>query len=481
MRWFLILTILCAPAWACSCGGYPSAKDAWLDSPLVFVGIVEKTDPKIEGKLHPPAAEQVAWVRIIEPFKGVKKDQVLELRDQLNSCSGGFLEGMELLFYLHHGHKLGTWGAPVCHRTRRIIDAVDDLRFLRGLPASARGNRVSGIVNLSDEGAGKGVDENHPISGVRVRAVATANTYETVTDADGFYEFRDLQPGTYKIQIDNPKGTTLRFPMGYGKLGQERYQRLRLGAETQLEVTAESGNGFDFILSSDTKISGRVFDPDGRPMKGVCIDVELVADSQEAVSTISSCTKTDGSYVHEKMAPGSYRIVANRYGTMSAAVPFGKLYHPGTPDVRKGTILNVNAGQHLDGVDFRVPALAPRIELRGRLTFGDGVPIPRQSLEFRSDDGHYLEHGRSDKNGNFVMQVLAGRPGSLTSNILIWREDRRACPQFPLKLNPNGFDAGVESSSYRIAGEANISGLEVVFPYPACEPWLKREEAGRKF
>jgi Carboxypeptidase regulatory-like domain len=74
MRRLFLLAIVCVPTWACSCSGYWSAKDAWIDSSLVFVGTVDKTDPKITGD-RDIFGEQIAWVRVSEPFKGVQKDQ----------------------------------------------------------------------------------------------------------------------------------------------------------------------------------------------------------------------------------------------------------------------------------------------------------------------------------------------------------------------------------------------------------------------
>lgn len=82
--------IVCVPAWACSCGAYPSAKDAWLESPLIFGGIVEKTDPALSGE-RIRSGEQIAWVRVTEPFTGVKTDQVLELRINSPAALEGFM------------------------------------------------------------------------------------------------------------------------------------------------------------------------------------------------------------------------------------------------------------------------------------------------------------------------------------------------------------------------------------------------------
>jgi hypothetical protein len=473
MRRLFLLAIVCAPAWGCSCAGYPSAKDAWRNSPLVFVGSVDKTDPNVTSE-RGMIGEQTAWVRVTEPFKGVKKDQMLELRDRFSSCFGGFREGTALLFYLHPGKTQGTWVAPACYRSRSISDAADDLKFLRELPASARGNRVSGTVELWEEDLFKGLHLSRELGGVRVHAVGASGTYETVTDTQGLYEFRDLRPGTYTIKIDYPKGTTLRFAIAYGKTSLLRQTSL-LTDDTQLDVTDESGNGFDFVLSPDTRISGRVLDPTGRPMKDVCIDIEPLQGASADGSRVFDCTEPDGSYVLDKMPAGSYRIVANRTGRMTAAAPFGRLYYPGTPELDKARVLTVTAGQHLDGIDLNVPELARRIELRGRLTFLNGVPLPRQSLDFRGSDGLYQQYGRTDADGNFVMQILAGRPGGLTGEISIWREQEGACPQFGAKFNPNGYAASLKSTPYPVAGDMSVSHIELMLPFPSCDAWLKRE------
>jgi protocatechuate 3,4-dioxygenase beta subunit len=471
MRCLFLLAIINAPAWACSCAGYPSAKGAWLDSPLVFVGSIDQTTPQItrEGLM---SGEQSAWVRVTEPFKGVKQDEVFELRDQFSSCFGGYREGAVLLFYLQPGKKQGTWVAPACGRSRSATQAADDLRFLRGLPNSAQGNRISGTVELWEDDPAEGFHLNRVFPGVRVHAVSTSRVYDSVTDTQGLYEFRDLQPGTYTIKIDYPMGTILRFPILYGG------PKLR-GEETKLDVTAESGNGIDFVLSSDTQISGHVLDPDGHAMKDVCLEIEPLRGNSANGSRISGCTKADGSYVLDKMPAGSYRVVANRNGQMTAAAPFGRLYYPGTPKVDEAGVLTVAAGQHLEGIDIHVSGLARRIELRGRLTFSDGVPLADQAVDFRGNDGRYQQYGRTEADGSFRMQIVAERSGNLTSNIMVSRDQAGACPQFGAKFNPQGYVAFVKSTPYPVGGDMSLSGVELVFPFPSCDAWLK-QQATRK-
>ena len=307
-----------------------------------------------------------------------------------------------------------------------------------------------------------------------MRAVGAANTYETITDAQGFYEFRDLRPGTYTIKIDYPEGTTLLFPVAYGRTKLPLHYPYK-DDDTKLKVIAESGNGFDFILASDTRISGRVLDQNGRPTRDVCLEIEPLQGKSKNGSRIFNCTKPDGSYVLDKMPAGTYHIVANRDGRMTAAAPFGRLCYPGTPDFDKASVLTIVAGQHLEGVDIHVPQLARRIELRGRLTFSDGVPLADQLLDFRGNDDRYQQYGRTDADGNFVMQILAERPGTLTGEISIWRDQEGACPQFGAKFNPQGHAVFLKSTPSPVAGDMSLSDIEVVFPFRSCDAWLKHE------
>lgn len=479
MRLLVLAALLSARAWACSCAWIPSAKEAWLAAPAVFAGVVEHVELKTDGERDGPV-EMVTRVRVTEPVKGVKKDEILELRNYVSSCSWEFHEGMNLLFYLHQGETRGSWITRACGRTRSLRNAADDLRFLRGLPGSARGSRVSGTVSFWDEEPGGDGPEPNPMAGVRVRAEGAPGRYETTTDAEGVYEFRDLPPGAYQIQVDYPKGTTLNSRIPVGSAGQRRGERLRGDTGGKLEVTAESGNGVDFYLSPDTRVSGRVLDPEGRPMEGVCVELEGLQENAQRRFYFSSCTKPDGSYVISKVPAGRYRAVANRDGAMTAREPIGRLYYPGTAEREKAGVLTVAAGQHVEGINILVPELARRIELRGRLTFNDGVAHAEALLAFRGHDGRYSESVLTDGEGKFVMRVLAGRPGTLTGEIAIWRERAGACPQVPAKFSQEGLAAQLESTPYPVAGDVSLSEIQVVFPFPSCKALLRRVAGKRE-
>jgi hypothetical protein len=80
MLWRIaLLTVLATRAWACSCGGnWPSAKQAWQNTPFVFLGTVESADPDQDAR-RAMFHEQTVRIRVDEAFKGVFSGQRIVL------------------------------------------------------------------------------------------------------------------------------------------------------------------------------------------------------------------------------------------------------------------------------------------------------------------------------------------------------------------------------------------------------------------
>ncbi len=143
MHWFGLLALV-MPAWACSCGSWPSPREAWEDSPLVFVGRVERTT-RVSGAIESRQGDQQgATVLVEEAFKSVEAGQEVTLHQPNDGCSPIYLEGERILFYLRPAKEAKAWVAPGCHRSRPIARASDDLLFLRALPESLKLTRFVG-------------------------------------------------------------------------------------------------------------------------------------------------------------------------------------------------------------------------------------------------------------------------------------------------------------------------------------------------
>src|SRR5580704_11377746 len=141
-RIIFFFSFLSIQAFGCVCGAYPSARDAWTGSELVFAGVVDRTDPPNSSMFA-----QTAWVTVRESFKGASVGNQIVLKQEGNDCAPKFKAGSEVLLYLSPLQP-GFWVAPGCHRSRSLSEAADDLLFLRALPKPALGNRLSGEVDL---------------------------------------------------------------------------------------------------------------------------------------------------------------------------------------------------------------------------------------------------------------------------------------------------------------------------------------------
>lgn len=183
-------------AWACSCPGWPSAKQAWQDSPIVFVGTVEFSD-----RIPSPhrSEEQIARVIVEETFKNSSRGQKFALKQPWFNCNHKFISGDRYLFYLHKHASPYMWTVRGCHRTRRVEDAHDDFLFLRGLPATARGNRLSGTVTFY-ENEPNPLRIKRSLDGVKVTATPRkGKPVSTLTDANGVYQWYRLQEAEYQL------------------------------------------------------------------------------------------------------------------------------------------------------------------------------------------------------------------------------------------------------------------------------------------
>ncbi|HEY4364033.1 MAG TPA: carboxypeptidase-like regulatory domain-containing protein [Bryobacteraceae bacterium] len=147
---------------------------------------------------------QRATVRVEEAFKGVQKDQLIQIDQSGGDCGLKYGTGWRRLLYLS-SQKDGQWLSPGCDRSTDPEEAPDDLEFLRALPASATRTRISGEVKLSG-------NPSHPIPGVTVTLTRSGGPPVTlVTDSKGVFEVYDLPRGTHAASVRVPQDLKLNF------------------------------------------------------------------------------------------------------------------------------------------------------------------------------------------------------------------------------------------------------------------------------
>lgn len=197
----MIMLAITGHVHGCVCVGFLTPKEEWQRSTLVFVGRVEKVTPGFDESMR--LQTQRVVVRVEEPFKGVRKDQLIQIY-RSNHCELSYSKNSRRLLYLD-SQKGGLWLSPGCDRSADPDFASDDLRFLRALPRSAERTRISGEVILSGE-------PSRPLSDVSVIIRRSGGAPSTaVTDAKGIFEVYDLPKGAYTVTVRVKPGLKPKF------------------------------------------------------------------------------------------------------------------------------------------------------------------------------------------------------------------------------------------------------------------------------
>jgi hypothetical protein len=468
------LLLLALPAWACQCASWPTAREAFSDSPLVFAGRVERVTMSTVNERAQSYPIQLVSVRVEEPFKGVELRQEVALRQPADSCSASFKVGDHYLFYLHPADQPGTWRADGCHRSTRVDYAADDFLFLRAMPKSLEKTRLSGEINLYEQSPSEGFRRQRPLAGIRVKIAGEHGIKEAFTNGDGVYEVYGLPAGKYKIDIDVPQHLKIDFPMNIGRK-QRAYKR------GEIELDENGSAAVSFVLMVDNQMSGRVFDPSGNPMNDVCVNLES-SHTSSSPHFLSGCTKDGGRFTLTEMPPGQYRLVINPDGRQTSHEPFGTLYYPGTSDRSKATVVTISEGEHIDNLDIRVPGLSRRIKVSGRMQFQDGTPIPGQFVDFAASSSSYVEHASTARDGSFAITVLAGVPGQIQGEIWVDQDSAAKCPALQAKFNQGAFIAKIAALPVVVSGKDDQPGVVLTVPVPFCRDWRNyglRDSSGK--
>lgn len=445
----LLLALSAAPAvWACSCDAPPSPTDAFSKAPLVFVGQATSIDPPEPA----PFAEALVHMRVEKPYKGVKAGQIVTLRQ--GGCAGLPTLGETILLYVLRNPEDGSWYASVCFRTRRLVDANDDLRFLDALPRSARRTRVSGTV--SDY-------YRRGVSGVAVKLHGPdGTTTAAITDTNGVYEVYDLLQGEFTMTVDVPR----RMKLSSHTLFSDGNPRRSREKQIRFTLAPRGGAGADFDVVADNRLAGSVFDPDGKPMRDVCVSVVPVTIHNDSRSD-TACSDKDGQYVIDDIPSGSYRLVANQGVEPSATEPFAEVYYPGTPDRANASIVTIHDGEHRDNLNLRIPAVLPRIRLRGRVEFADGRPVAQARVSFLGNSS--VEYTTANDDGQFELPLLRGQIGELQAEFSVEEPTLLKCRHFLPAGNEVPSYATVQSTGISLTADADQLALRVSFPFPSCK------------
>jgi hypothetical protein len=151
-------------------------------------------------------------------------------------------------------------------------------------------------------------------------------------------------------------------------------------------------------------VSGQLRAPSGTLVPGLRV-FAMPVEPDAGVGTLVSITEADGQgrYRLEDVPPGRYVIAA---GLLNSPT-----YYPGVANRNQAQVVTIAAGQAITNLDIAFTFLNVPPELRGRVEFDDGTPLPVGTLQgirliLSSDRLHWTTQPFTNQQGFFFFQSV---------------------------------------------------------------------------
>lgn len=450
---------------ACSCNAKTETVDIeFKNSPNVLVLTLSNVEILPE-KATTGADVRRSTLTVERVFKGFLKvgDKVMFTREY-SRCGWNFSEeslGEKFLFYLDNPDKKSAWTLPFCSSRSGYLDRVAaDLLFLENLEKVRNETRLSGSVEqFVREMTAQGMKEQlNYLSGRKIRIVGNGKKIELSSNENGVYEIYGLPPGKYRLTPEKING----------------YSFTNDGGDTlDVEIKAKSHKEENIFYSINNGVRGKLYDANGKGLKNVRVELVPANEDFPLFHIAEGSTDEKGNFGFSRIPIGTFLIVVNKDGKISADQPFETIYYPGSAIRAEASEINIGAGVFFENLVIKAPKTAEVIKISGTVLFDDGNPAANTYVKFLAEteepeEGNaYREISVTDEMGRFAINIVSGQHGKLFGEFFTFKGEFENCPQFERLLAKNKFTIA-NTSSIQILAIENLDGIELRFPFASC-------------
>ena len=366
--------------------------EAYWKASAVFLGTVTYTTTTTTKRGEFDFHSRIFRFTVDKAFRGAEGKEVEVLTGSGGGdCGYGFQLGGQYFVYAYRD-KTNRLYTNICSRTRPASEADADLAYVRDLPKAEPGGTIFGEIKLQRRNDTSWIDAT-PLKGVKLLLVGRGKDYEALTDEKGNYNVSGLQPGSYRVRVQLPEGTSIHQ------------------AEQEVEVSGKGCAQVSFWLEPDTRVTGRVFDSAGLPAADVLMELVPIPGTRNGNQSYVR-SDSEGRYEMKLVAPGRYLLGVRIVGSAGATyIPFPQTYYPGVSDKSAATIITLSEGQHFEANDLILPPRLIEKQLNGIVLDSSGQPVRGatvwlKEIQYKDSDMPYRRE--TDPEGRFVFPVFEG-------------------------------------------------------------------------
>lgn len=331
-----------------------------LLSPTEYAPLVQMPDRAVLNAFEHRFSTRRVRIAVTEPFRGIDEKEV-EFTSDFSSCSVDFRENESYLVYAWREQKTGRLETGVCAGTRRVDQAAQELKYIRGIRTGETPSRIFGFVTKEPQDIQLPARASKPVAGVEITARAGEKVWTATSTPEGRYELVGLPPGSYDLRAALP--------------GTPADQ-----ASRRVDIVAGQCLSRNFLAIAVGAITGRLIDQDGKPIRGALTEIQAVPPTPQPRPAFRKGTGEDGRFEHTQLPAGEYVIGFNIdkppnardwYGNRT---PYPPSYYPGVTKREDAQVLRLRGGERIEDLEYRVPRAGKELVISGVVVWPDGSP-----------------------------------------------------------------------------------------------------------
>lgn len=276
----------------------------------------------------------------------------------------------------------------------------------------------------------------------------------TITDADGKFVFKDLDPSArYSINVTRN---------GYAR--QNYGQRVPNGPGTTLSLSpGQHLKDINVRLTPGAAINGRIVDEDNDPVAGVYVRTMrwgFLQGKRQLMTAGGGNTDDRGQYRIYGISPGRYYVSATYQGpnfmmvnASEASVKdseesYAPTYYPGVFDASQATAIDLKGGDDISGVVFRL-ARVHAVRVSGTVRNANGEPSKSAMLQMYPRATGFMggmpNMRTTDDKGNFSFSGVM--PGTYVIIVRGTMDDQQMFGRADVDVGANAVDNVIVQAS----------------------------------